>query len=565
MLKKLLYILFLLPTLLCAQQNLPLNREFSLNTELIILEHGAKDSSVYFSNFKPSIESKSIEIKNYIYSNSNTFNSHHRGNDPFIATCGTVSFLDKVENKIFKESLFIVKDSSDKFYLTIDPLFNFEFGKDLVDTSGEKLYKNTRGFLVRGSIGKKFAFESSFYENQATYAKYIDNYIDGTNDLFPQSANYQYDVVPGQGRAKKFKKNGYDYAMTSGYVSYSPIKMFNIQVGHGKHFVGDGYRSLLLSDNAFNYPYARITTTYKNIQYTNLYTSFMNLTDGGVKTPPNVERLFQKKIGSFQFLSANLFHRLQLGLFQGMIWEAADNVNRQHTNFHTYDPVIGVSALAYGLNNKNNVLIGATLKLKISKSISLYGQFMMDDMTLYADHKKNKYGYQAGFKYFDLFTVKNLHIQAEYNSVRPYAYAAENPYQSYTHYNQALAHPLGANFTEMVGFINYRLRDFFIQIKANYAVKGNDSTSMNFGGNIFKSDNTFVIAQSLDNIHTTQGLKTTIMTQDIHIGYLVNPSTNFNIVLGFTNRIEKTEKTSSATQFVYFGVRTSLANFYYDF
>lgn len=538
---------------LCAQQNLQLNREWGLNIEKaggrlkqdtsikepFVIEQGEEFNPI-LSCFKPSI----IPITHQEKDKSRSL----------------------IYRKLKTESLFVVRDSSDKFHLTIDPLFNFEFGKDLADTSGEKLYKNTRGFIVRGSIGEKFAFESSFYENQATYAKYIDDYIDGTNDLFPQRANYQYDVIPGQGRAKKFKKNGYDYAMASGYVSYSPIKMFNIQVGHGKHFVGDGYRSLLLSDNAFNYPYARITTTYKNIQYTNLYTSFMNLTDGGVTTPPNVERLFQKKIGSFQFLSANLFHRLQLGLFQGMIWEASDTMNRQHTNFHTYDPIIGVSALAYGLDNeKNNVLMGATLKLKITKSISLYGQFMMDDMSLYADSKRNKYGYQAGFKYFDLFTIKNLHIQAEYNSVRPYAYAAQNPYQSYTHYNQALAHPLGANFTEMVGFINYRLRDFFIQIKANYAVKGNDSTSMNFGGNIFKSDNSFVIAQSLDNIHTTQGLKTTISTQDIHIGYLVNPSTNFNIVLGFTNRLEKTEKTSSATQFVYFGIRTSLSNFYYDF
>ena len=80
-----------------------------------------------------------------------------------------------------------------------------------------------------------------------------------------------------------------------------------------------------------------------------------------------------------------------------------------------------------------------------------------------------------------------------------------------------------------------------------------------------KSDNQFPITQTLENIHTTQGLKTTISTQDVHIGYLVNPSTNFNIVLGFTNRTETTNKGTIATQFVYFGIRTSLANFYYDF
>jgi hypothetical protein len=560
--KKLLYILFVLPTLLSAQQNLPLNREWGLpftNAENPVDNSFTRKDTTNPGSMR--IEPSVVVIQASFFYLSSPFK-------PYIVHI-TYQQKDKSKSllyrKIKKESFFIVNDTTDKFHLTIDPLVNFEAGTDLADKTHEKLFKNTRGFLVRGDIGKKFSFESSFYENQATYAKYIDNYIASTNNLFPQTANYKYDVIPGQGRAKAFKKNGYDYAMASGYVSYSPVKAVNIQVGHGKHFVGDGYRSLLLSDNAFNYPYARITTTYKNIQYTNLYTSFMNLTDGGVKTPAHIERLFQKKIGSFQLLSINLFKRLQLGLFQGMIWEAADSNNRQHVNFNTFDPVIGVNALSYGMHNKNNVLLGATLKLKITKSISLYGQFMLDDMTSSDNEIRNKYGYQIGFKYFDLFTVKNLHLQFEYNSVRPYAYASENTQQSYTHYNQALAHPLGANFTEMVGFINYRLKNFFIEIKANYAVKGVDSSSYNYGGNIFKSDNVFPNSQFLENIHQTQGVKTTIMYQDIHIGYLVNPSTNFNIVVGVSNRIEKTEKLTSNTQFVYFGIRTSLANFYYDF
>ncbi|MCX6296949.1 MAG: hypothetical protein NTX97_12985 [Bacteroidetes bacterium] len=529
---------------------MPLNREWGLNFE----------------------KTKINKLRNTCLASYNTVDLSSF--KPYISTSQKINKNDSLrkvtsvwKRKIKQENLIIVNDTTDKFYLTIDPLFNFEFGKDLADTSGEKLYKNTRGFLIRGSIGEKFSFESSFYENQSTYSKYIDNYIANTNYLFSQTANYNYAVVPGQGRSKPFKKNGYDYAMASGYISYSPIKMFNIQLGHGKHFVGDGYRSLLLSDNSFNYPYARITTTYKNIQYTNLYTSFMNLTDGGVKTPQHLERLFQKKIGSFQFLSLNYFHRLQIGLFQGMIWEAADSSNRQHVNFNTFDPIIGVNAFYYGLHNKNNILLGATLKLKVTNSISLYGQYMVDDVYAGKGPKgvQKKYGYQVGFKYFDLFTIKNLHLQFEYNSVRPYAYATENPYQSYTQYNQALAHPLGANFNEMVGFINYRLKDFFIELKANYAIKGNDSLNNNFGGNVFKSDNVFPVTQNLDNITFTQGLKTTIMYQDIHLGYLVNPSTNFNIVLGFTNRIEKTEKSTNETQFVYFGIRTSLSNFYYDF
>jgi hypothetical protein len=560
-LKKYLAIFLLLPTLLLAQRNLPLNREWSLRIEQA-KNRIKNDTTSRESLFDTGNPERSYFI---VYGDSTDLSSFK----PYIVPSEHIN-KDKSRNwfvrKIKKENLIIVNDTADKFYLTIDPLFNFEFGMDMADTSHEKLYKNTRGFIVRGDIGKKFSFESSFYENQATYAKYIDNYIAGTDRLFLQSANYNYNVIPGQGRAKAFRKNGYDYAMASGYISYSPNKIFNIQVGHGKHFVGDGYRSLLLSDNSFNYPYARITTTWKNIQYTNLHTSFMNLTDGGVKTPPHVERLFQKKTGSFQMLSVNLWKRLQLGLFQGMIFEAADSTNKEHVNFNTFDPVIGINTGVYGLHNKNNILLGATLKLKLGNSISLYGQYMLDDV---ASEKSgevgNKSGYQVGLKYFDLFTVRNLHLQLEYNSVRPYAYAAGNTYQSYTHYNQALAHPLGANFNEVVGFINYRIKDFFIELKGNYAIKGNDSAGYNYGGNVFSSSSTFSVNQPMEGIKTGQGVKTTIMYEDVHIGYLVNPATNFNVVIGVSNRTEQALGKTNNTQFVYFGIRTSLANFYYDF
>ena len=551
--KNLLYILFLLPTLVFAQQNLPLNREWGLGHERQLnktKENKAdtlKDGTI---NLLPVVTQISC-FKPYIVTPSFSVKDKSRG------------FFYR---KIKKESMIIVNDTAEKFHLTIDPLFNFQYGQDMADTAKlkEKIYTNTRGFLLRAGIGKKLVIESSFYENQSTFPKYMDTYISSTNNLFPQTANYNYAVVPGQGRSKPFRVHGYDYAMASGYVSYTPFKMLNLQIGHGKHFVGDGYRSLLLSDNSFNYPYARITTTYKNIQYTNLYTSFMNLTDGGVKTPPHTERLFQKKIGSFQMLSYNFFDVIHLGLFQGMIWEAADSTNRQHVNFNTFDPVIGVNALSYGMRNTNNVLLGATLKIKFTKSISVYGQYMFDEMVS-KNSGKNKNGYQVGLKYFDAFTIKNLHLQLEYNSVSPYSYASGNPQQSYTHYNQALAHPLGANFKEAIGFINYRLKDFFIEVKGMYAVKGLDSSTFNYGGNIFRSDERTSTNQVFDNMGTTEGVKSTVMMEDIHIGYLVNSNTNFNIVVGITNRTEQTGIKTYNTQLVYFGIRTSLANLYYDF
>ena len=561
--------LILIPASIFAQQNVQMNREWGLEYERKLnFIHSSHPTSVNTNDTlgKSNISHQSAKADSV----SDVVLSCFK---PYI-TKPKFSTKDKSKGtylyrKFREESFVVVNDTADKFRLNIDPLFNFQLGIDRADTTGEKLYTNTRGFMVRGGIGNKFAFETSFYENQSTFPRYLDSYIATTTKLFPQPANTNenYAVIPGQGRSKPFKKNGYDYAMASGYVSYTPNKYFNFQIGNGKNFIGDGYRSLLLSDNAFNYPYARITTTYKNIQYTNLYTSFMNLTDGGVTTPAHVERLFQKKVGSFQLLSMNFFKRLQVGLFQGMIWEAADSTNRQHVNFNTFDPVIGVNTLNYGLHNTNNIVLGATIKIKFTNSISIFGQGMLDDVNIKNDRgdKVNKYGYQIGIKYFDLFTIKNLHLQLEYNNVRPYSYSCTNPEQSYTHYNQSLAHPLGANFYEAVGFINYRLNNFFVELKGNYAVKGADSLNFNFGSNVFKSDNAYPISQNMENVQTTQGLKTTIVTEDIHIGYLLNKSSNFNIVFGVSNRTEQTDRKTNNTQWVYFGVRTSLTNLYYDF
>lgn len=546
--KNLLLLFFFTPVLLVAQQNVPLN-----NMQVLDLNYIVKIDSGGLSTETVLTEARLSFFKPLII----------KPTEP--ERTKTKSFKSILYRKIKRESLLIIKDSSSKFSLTIDPLFNLELGKDLADTSGERLYKNTRGFLIRGHIGEKFAFESSFYENQATFANYIDQYVVSTNDLFPSKYNYDYNVIPGQGRAKKFKANGYDFAMASGYVSYSPVKALNIQVGHGKHFVGEGYRSLLLSDNAFNYPYARITTTIGSFQYTNLYTSFMNLTNGGNKIPPGIERLFQKKVGSFQTLSVNLFKKLQLGIFQGMIWEAADSTNRQHVNVNTFDPVIGVNALNYGLHGKNNVLLGLLFKLEIAKPFCVYAQYVLDDIkgkdTL---EMRNKSGYQVGFKYYNVFTIRNLLLQGEYNSVRPYTYASSNPEQSYTHYNQSLAHPLGANFTEAIGKLNYRVKDFFTEVKLNYIIKGKDSLFTNFGGNVFRSD-TFVSTPVGKKITTTQGIATSIFYQDVQIGYLINPTTNLNVVIGLSNRTEKAEGKTMHTQFVYIGLRTSLSNLYYDF
>ena len=457
-------------------------------------------------------------------------------------------FCNAVWNKTFNENL--IKLNKEGFQMTIDPVMNFELGKDIQINDGSSKYVNTRGILAEGTIGKDFSFSTTFYENQATFINYLDSNIRSTR------------VVPGQGMARAFKKNGFDYAWSSAYISYTPSKYFNMQFGHGKNFIGDGYRSLLLSDNAFNYPCLKISTNVWRFKYINLYGEFQDL-----KSPHSYDLGFRKKYGTFHYLSFAVSKRINIGIFESVIWKAADSTGFRGFDINYLNPVIFYRPVEFSLGSPDNALMGLNISTKIGKSYVAYGQLLLDEFKLHEFTSGkgwwgNKQAFQLGIKAFDLFSVKNLYLQTEYNFVRPYTYSSRSSLQNYGHYNQPLAHPLGANFWESVNFLKYNYKRLFAELKFNYAIYGADIANINFGKDIFQSYETH--PKEYEN-YTGQGLKTTLMYKDFRISYLVNPATNLNISLGISDRTEISSLASKHSTFIYFGIRTSLHNFYYDF
>jgi len=512
------------------QLNLPLNNDWNW----VFQKNLQKVSNPAFTSIRPY---NSVQL-------SQTYNY-----DSLIFTKYSEGWLKR---KFTKES-FIVVDTQN-FKLAIDPLLNLEIGKDMEDSTGEKFYKNTRGLLVRGNIGNNFSFESSFYENQAKFPAYITNYIFVSDN-----------VVPGQGRAKSFKKTVYDFAMASGYISYSPIKQLNLQAGHGKHFIGNGYRSLLLSDNSFNYPYLKAQLTFSKFSYTALYSSLMILKGGGIRTSPFLEPFFRKKTATFHYLSWKPIKRIEVSLFEATIWDVPITTEPK-IQLNSLNPLLFSSLIQNGLDTKNNVLLGADFSVKVCNYLMVYGQFMADNIDLKKTTSfNNKTGYQAGFRLFDLLKIKNLNVQGEFNTIRPYAYAHRKPFQSYTHYNQPLAHTLGANFKEVLGFINYRYKRIFVQGRYSLAEIGTDSSESHWGQNIFLPDHLAEYTATSTINQTGQGLKAKISHQDFYLSYILNPVTRLNMVVGISNRIQKIQGQNSATQYFYLGLRTSFTNIYYDF
>lgn len=492
--------------------DMPGDYSFSLLTERVL---AAKDSAIH-SGLKPYIHFFSPK---YIHVGDSHKVYKYITEDPAI-------------DLIFYKHFLRVEPKKEKLKLRLDPLLNLEYGREIAEHPAAKLYSNTRGVIGSGYIGDKFYFETLVAESQAVLPVYISN--------FSKSSL----VIPGQGRWKGFKGNGFDYAFSSGFFSVQVLKNLNIQAGHGKQKIGNGYRSLLLSDNAFNYPYARITQQWfkGRIQYSNIYAVFMNLVSASKVINPNTERLFQKKAASFQYLSINLSKRLNLSFFQGLIWQAGDGRNKQHLDWQYFNPVIYSNLASYGLNNRNNIVTGLDLKLKITNSLNLYGQLMLDRMK--KDSLSAGWGCQTGVNYFNAFGLKNFFLQAEYNYVSAGSYlnpAGSPADQSYSHYSQNLAYTPGCG-NEFIAVADYKFRRFFMNLRYHY-----QEVPLSSAGLGYHSYVNYVNAR---------------------LGYLINPAYNLNICLGMALRTQNFSifnTLNNQSNYIYLGFKTSIYNLYYDF
>ena len=459
------------------------------------------------------------------------------------ANLNTNNYKNKgwLSRKLFHESLLVI-DSND-YRFAIDPVFNLELNKDTKDKSAQSaFYTNTRGIRITGDIGKKFSFETSFYENQSVFVNYLSDFVS------------KYSVVPGQGRVKPFKTNGFDYAMASSLISFSPLKKINFTFGTGKNFIGEGYRSLLLSDNSFNYPFLkRSVLLFENkLQYNTIHAWLQSLDRASFSNTP--EALFVRKRGTFHYLSFNVSKRLQIGLFEGIIWKASSNNYAKSPNILFYNPIIFINSIWFANDTNNNVLNGLNIKYKPLNKMAVYGQLALDNV------KKKRFAYQLGFKVFDVMGLQNLVVQAEYNVASAATYSFNNPLQSYTHYNQALSHPLGSGFNELVGIINYSYKSFFTQLKVNYINTKHQTGSVFQGYDIFQSD---IPVYSLSQVSAPENL--TITYQDFELGYVINPKVNMRLSAGVTLRKYASASKNSDNQIFYFSFSSSILNRYYDF
>ena len=457
--------------------------------------------------------------------------------------------------KLWNEHFFKVQKKN--YWFTINPIFDLQIGKD---NSDGYTYNNTRAIQIQGGLGKNFNFSTSFYESQGRFANYFNDYATA-NRVISASA-----VVPGRGKAKGLKSGGFDYPVAEAYISYTPSKFFNVQFGHGKNFIGDGYRSMILSDVATSYPHLKISTQFWKIKYTNLW-AWLDDVNPALST----NSLNSRKYAAIHHLSWNATKRLNISLFEAVITRKD---GQSGFNINYFNPIIFYRAVEFsqGSDFGGNAMIGFGTKYKVTDNFSTYSQLVLDELTVGkffdgSGYWGNKFGIQLGVKYHNAFKVDNLFLQGEFNVVRPYTFAHGTPLLNHGHFNQPLGHLWGSNFWEFVAIARYKKDRWFGSAKINIGNKGFDSNSLNYGGDIYQSYDTRIADTGIDFL---QGNNTNIFIGDLQAGYVVNPATNTKLFAGFTyrklNPAQTTAETpNSATAWFTVGLKADVFNWYFDY
>ena len=392
------------------------------------------------------------------------------------------------------------------FYLKVNPVLNFKLAKAKDDD--QFIFYNQRGIDIRGGVDDRIFVQTNILESQARFPDYVTERIQKDR------------AIPGAGFFKGYEStifdiiNGYDFLLAQGYIGFNISKHVNMQFGHGRNFIGDGYRSMFLSDFGNNYFYLKTNVRVWRLHFQTL---FMELNAQG-SADQRGDVLIPKKYAAMHHLSFNITNNFNLGIFEAVVFNRNNNFELQYLN-----PVIFYRTIEQAVGSSDNAFIGLDFKWNLLKRFQVYGQLLLDEFKfdeLIVERRGwwgNKYGIQLGLKYIDIFGIDHLDGQIEYNTARPYTYTHRDSSASYTHYNQPLAHPLGANFKEVVFKLRYQpAKKITLEPRIVFMNYGEDAADTNWGSNLLLPHTSR--EQDFNN-ETGQGIGTKTVIAALDVSY----------------------------------------------
>ncbi len=413
---------------------------------------------------------------------------------------------------------------------------------------------NNRGLELRGNIGKNIGFYSQISDEILIPNSFVRH-------RFEYDSSYMY--------VNFYKPNSngiVSYFSSNAYITANLNKFMDLQFGHTRNFIGDGYRTFILGENQPEYLNLKLTTRFWKLNYTNIWAELRDYPNGkaiGWDRSPQ-----PKHYMAAHHLSLNLTKNFNIGIFETIVFQRDSGHASTGFELNYLNPIIFYKSVENGLNSLDKAIIGFNAKWNLKKKVSLYGQFVIAELVL-ADLLEgngsftNKFAAQVGVKYIDAFSVKNLDLQAEVNLSRPYMYTSYLPRNSYSNFRQSMGHHLGGNFKELVGIVRYQpLNRVSVFAKFIVYTQGLDTNGSNWGSNIRKSylDNTKELGNTIG-----QGVKVNTYLAELITTWM--PKHNLFFDARFTYRKASSEINwfNEKAAFVSFAIRYQFGLRNYDY
>lgn len=482
----------------------------------------------------------SFDVTGAKLSNRDYFNLDYLQNDNFEfsnsqSTLSKRKFLGLYRHKAAGLSV-VSKD----FNIVMNPITFLQAGYDT--RAGKVININNRGLEMRGTIGSKIGFYTALNDeiitpNSWTFDFYLANR-----------------AIPGAGFLKNTPTDSVtvpiNHSIGTGYLVYQPNKFFDVQFGHGKNFLGNGFRTFYISDFSRNQLFLRVNTRVWKINYSNIWGTLYD------SVPPTQRVKPKRHYFATTYANINLSKSFNVGLFQTISFYRDSAYGFTGYEPEYLNPIIFYKPIENGLNSPDKTIIGADFKWNFLRHFQLYGQFVISELKVKEMINNrgwfgNKWASQLGLKYIDFLGISNLDLQMECNIARPYMYTSFNPKNAYVNFNQNMAHPLGANFYEYLGIIRYQASNR-LTLKASgiFAIYGNDTNGSNWGKDIRRSYEDQSLPRTFGN-KIAQGIKTNLLIADLLVSCMVK----HNLFIDFTALYRKTSSDMAIfnTETVYVG------------
>ena len=393
-------------------------------------------------------------------------------------------------------------------------------------------YRAGAGVSIESGINNKWYFRACAIEGL------------GQSDSTFQPKSYIFDQ----------RSSNFLYTDIRGRVSYTPNSIFNFQAGLDHNFIGEGNRSLFLSDYGKAYPFGQIRARFWRMEYSILYQFFKEETSSG----------WRMKNGATHHISFNAAKWLNIGIFETVVFMPKDTMLNRGYDAEYLNPVVFYRPQEYSMGSSDNVLVGASLTARI-KETTLYAQFILDEFFLAEIKAKsgwwaNKYGGQVGIKGRATYNGIKTFYRIEYNAIRPYTYAHLNSGQNYGNQGMTLAHPLGGNFMEILGELKGQKGKWTGKLFASYFLQGLDKDGFSYGGNIYQpyTNRPYEYGHFVGQGKGNNGLRI-----NLYVGYCLQKATNLHVFI--ENQLRYDSAYDRLSYIPMLGVRSQLWNDYRNY